>query len=138
MPEACSACSIWAFASTRRNSGVTFSLSWASPNRFKRLLTDLVARAPARVQVKLLLAFLTRVRQEYDQFTAVITHVVELVRGGRTTEAREIQVSQIVPLADRLERLTNQLVNVAEADMVGAIDASARAYRVSQFVVIAF
>jgi signal transduction histidine kinase len=41
-------------------------------------------------------------------------------------------------LADRLERLTNQLVNKAEADMVAGIEASKQAYESSQYVVIAF
>jgi CHASE3 domain sensor protein len=38
---------------------MTFSVSWASPNRIRKLLVDSVARVPARVQTKLLVAFLT-------------------------------------------------------------------------------
>ena len=167
---------------------MTFSVSSASPNRIRKLLVDLVARAPARVQTKLLIAFLTivgllivlgavglrvlsgvnddtgqliklqrkiaayrqvqhdtttqlynistalllsddrmldsalrqlgqfgydldrmefvardeaellaRVRQDYDRFTGIVAHAVELVRGGRTAEAREIQIAQIEP-----------------------------------------
>src|SRR6516164_1515233 len=60
---------------------------------------------------------LDRFRQDYVQFINVVTHVVELIRAGQATEARELQVAQATPLADRLERLTNQLVNRAEADM---------------------
>jgi signal transduction histidine kinase len=208
---------------------VTSLASWTSPNSIRNLLVDLVARVPARVQTKLLVAFLTivsllivlgavglsvlsgvndqtdeliklqrkiaayhqvqhdttnqlygistallftddrmldaalrqlnqfgydldrlefvakdeaellgQVRQEYSRFIDVVTHVTELIRGGRVAEAREIQLTQIVPLADRLERLTNQLVNIAEADMVAAIDATERAYRTSQLIVIGF
>ncbi|MER9363940.1 HAMP domain-containing protein [Mesorhizobium sp. M0500] len=43
-----------------------------------------------------------------------------------------------MPSADRLERLTNQLVNMAEADMVVAIEASEGAYGTSRLVVVAF
>jgi signal transduction histidine kinase len=81
---------------------------------------------------------LGRFRQDYDGFIEIVTRVVELIRGGRTAEAREMQAAQAAPLADRLERLTNQLVNKAEADMVAGIEASKQAYESSQIVVIAF
>jgi signal transduction histidine kinase/CheY-like chemotaxis protein len=81
---------------------------------------------------------LDRFRQDYDQFTDIVAHVVELIRAGRSAEARELQAAQAAPLADRLERLTNQLVNKAEADMVTGIEASAQAYVTSQWTVVAF
>src|SRR5256886_9275912 len=59
---------------------------------------------------------LDRFRQDYDQFTGIVRQVVELIRAGRAAEARELQVAQATPLADRLERLTNQLVNKAESE----------------------
>src|SRR2546423_3808350 len=81
---------------------------------------------------------LGRFRQDYDQFVAIVTQVVEMLRANRAAEARELQAAQAAPLADRLERLTNQLVNKAEADMVAGIEASKQAYESSQYVVIAF
>ena len=81
---------------------------------------------------------LDRFRQDYDRFTNVVTQVVELIRAGRAAEARELQVAQAAPLADRLERLTNQLVNKAEADMVTGIEASNQAYATSQWTVVGF
>jgi signal transduction histidine kinase len=81
---------------------------------------------------------LDRFRQDYDRFTDIVTHGVELIRAGKSDEARELQVAQAAPLADRLERLTNQLVNKAEADMVTGIEASDRAYVTSQWVVVGF
>ena len=75
---------------------------------------------------------------DYDRFVAVVTQVVELIRGGRTAEARATQLQQASPLADRLERLTNQLVNKAEADMVSGIEASTNAYTTAQALVLAF
>src|SRR6516225_7946074 len=151
----------------------------------------LVARVPARVQTKLLVAFLTiaallvitgagglrelsgvnertlestlrqlnqfgydvdrlefvakdeaelidQFRRDYNRFIEVVTGVVELIRGGRTAEARETQLQQATPLADQLERLTNQLVNKAEADMVAGIEASTQAYADAQWIVIGF
>jgi signal transduction histidine kinase len=80
---------------------------------------------------------LNQVRQVHDRFAGVITQVIDLVRTGHADEARALQASQ-GPLADRLERLTNQLVNRAEADMLTSIAASQRAYARSQTVVIAF
>jgi signal transduction histidine kinase len=81
---------------------------------------------------------LGRFREDYERFTSVVTHVVELIRAGRAAEARETQAAQAAPLADRLERLTNQLVNKAEADMVAGIEASTQAYADSRWIVIAF
>ena len=65
------------------------------------------------------------------------TRVLELTRDGRTSEARQVQTSELAPLADRLERLTNQLVNRAEADMVSGVDASRAAYETSRVYVAA-
>ena len=81
---------------------------------------------------------LARVRQEYDRFIDIVTKVVELTRSGRLAKAREMQLNEARPLAARLERLTNQMVNVAEADMISGIEASQRAYKVSRMVVICF
>jgi CHASE3 domain sensor protein len=71
---------------------------------------------------------LARLRQNYDQFVELITRSVELIRAGHASEAREMQAVEAAPLADRLERLTNQLVNKAEADMVAGIETSKREY----------
>jgi signal transduction histidine kinase/HAMP domain-containing protein/cell division protein FtsB len=208
---------------------VTFSASWMNPNNITNRLVGWVARLPARVQTKLLIAFLSivgllivlgavglqvlsgvndqtneliklqrriaayrqvqhdttnqlysistalllqddrmldaalrqlnqfgydldrmefvaesevqvlgQVRQEYDQFTADVTQVVELFRAGRTEEARTVQQAEIMPSADRLERLTNQLVNTAEADMVAAIETTEGAYGTSRLIVVSF
>jgi signal transduction histidine kinase/FixJ family two-component response regulator len=81
---------------------------------------------------------LDRFQQDYARFTNVATNVLELIRTGQAAEARELQVAQALPLADRLERLTNQLVNKAEADMVAGIEASKDAYVTSQWTVVGF
>jgi signal transduction histidine kinase len=88
----------------------------------------------ARDEVELL----GQVRDDYDKFIGVVTHVVELIRGGKMTEGRELQLTQAGPLADRLERVTNQLVNRAEADMIASIEAGEDAYRSSRWIVIGF
>jgi signal transduction histidine kinase/CHASE3 domain sensor protein len=88
----------------------------------------------AKDEVELLDQF----RQDYNRFVEIVTHGVEMIRSGRATEAREIQAIQAAPLADRLERLTNQLVSKAEADMVVGIETSRQAYENSQWIVIAF
>jgi two-component system, sensor histidine kinase len=81
---------------------------------------------------------LARFREDYDRFTEIVTRMVELIRADRATEARQIQLTEAAPLADRLERLTNQLVNKAEADMVTGIEASSQAYATSQWTVVGF
>jgi signal transduction histidine kinase/DNA-binding NarL/FixJ family response regulator len=81
---------------------------------------------------------LDRFRQEYERFTDVVTQIVGLIRSGSAAEARELQAVEAAPLADRLERLTNQLVNKAEADMVTGIEASNQAYVTSRWAVVGF
>jgi signal transduction histidine kinase len=88
----------------------------------------------ARDEVELL----GRVRTDYEQFIQVVTRVIELIRTGRAAEGRELQVARAAPLSDRLERLTNELVNKAEADMVASIEAAHEAYATSRQLVIGF
>src|SRR4029077_15760293 len=59
---------------------------------------------------------LGRVRDDYEQFIKVVRQAVELIRADKAAQGREVQLTQAGPLADRLERLTNELVNKAEAD----------------------
>jgi len=80
---------------------------------------------------------LGQVRQHYDRFINIATQAIELIRDGHLTEARDVQV-EAAPLSDRLERLTNQLVNRAEADMVAGIEEGKRSYTTSRAIVIAF
>src|SRR6266487_6091735 len=81
---------------------------------------------------------LGRVQADYDRFIQVATQVVELSRGGNAAAGQELQRTQARLLADRLERLTNELVNKAEGDMVARIEASHDAYLTARWVVIGF
>jgi signal transduction histidine kinase len=69
-----------------------------------------------------------RVSKDYVTFIAVVTEVIESIRAGRVAEGREIQVGRAGPLAERLERLTNELVNKAEAAMVARTDEIRESY----------
>jgi signal transduction histidine kinase/methyl-accepting chemotaxis protein len=71
---------------------------------------------------------LGRVRDDYDRFIEVVGEAVSLARAGHIEAAREVQLTLAGPLAERLERLTNQLVNVAEADMLERITLSEVTY----------
>ena len=84
------------------------------------------------------LELLGQVQQDYQQFIQVVTRVIELIRAGKAVEGRELQHSKAGPLADRLERLTNELVNKAEADMVGHAEATRDAFVRSRWTVIGF
>ena len=81
---------------------------------------------------------LGQVRKEYDQFIQVVSQSVELIRSGKIEAGNQLQITQANPLAERLERLMNQLVNRAEADMVASIEASDTAYTHSRRIVIGF
>jgi len=81
---------------------------------------------------------LARVRTDHEEFTKVVTQVIDLIRQGKPAEGRDLQLSQATPLANRLERLTNELVNKAEADMVASAEASHEAFVGSRHAVMAF
>ena len=81
---------------------------------------------------------LAQVRKDYDQFIQVVSQAVELIRGGKIAEGNQLQLTQANPLAERLERLMNQLVNRAEAEMVASVEASDTAYTHSRWIVIGF
>ncbi|HXV81219.1 MAG TPA: ATP-binding protein [Candidatus Binatia bacterium] len=81
---------------------------------------------------------LSEVRKDYERFIQVVTQVIELIRAGKAPTGRELQIAQATPLAERLERLMNQLVNRAEADMVESIGTSEAVYAQSRWIVIGF
>jgi signal transduction histidine kinase/CheY-like chemotaxis protein len=81
---------------------------------------------------------LAELRSEYDEFIRVVAKVVELIQEGKVAEGRALQAAEAGPLADRMERLTNQLVNRAEADMVASIEASQGAHLTSLLMIAGF
>ncbi len=90
-------------------------------------------------------AALEQIVQEYGEFSGVMVQVVERVRDGfveqdgrHITAAQDLQRTQANPLSDRLARLTNELVNQAEADMVTTIQQNSDAYGTSRWIVIGF
>ncbi len=84
------------------------------------------------------IALLRRVRSEYDIFVNAVTRQIELIRGGDVEGGRRIQIEKVTPQANRLERLTNELVNKAEVEMVSSAEASAALYKQSQYIVAGF
>jgi signal transduction histidine kinase/DNA-binding response OmpR family regulator len=82
---------------------------------------------------------LTRIEASYNEFVAVMAEGIGLVRQGKRDEGQELQRTRAKPLADRLERLTNQLVNKAEADVATLVLETQRAYGDSRrtFVAVA-
>jgi len=71
-------------------------------------------------------------RRDYEEFIRIVSQVIELIRQGRGDEGRELQFNAATPHSERLERLTNELVNKAEADMVVSVDASKETYATSR------
>jgi signal transduction histidine kinase len=79
-----------------------------------------------------------KIRNEHEQLIQVITNVLELTRDHKFAKAKELRLAKTPPLADSLERLTNEMVNRAEADMEAKVDESNRAYLTSRWVIIGF
>jgi signal transduction histidine kinase/CheY-like chemotaxis protein len=80
---------------------------------------------------------LARIEATYDEFVAIMTEGIELVRQGKPAEGQEVQRTRAKPLADQLERLTNQLVNRAESDIATLVDKADTSYRDSRRAFIA-
>jgi signal transduction histidine kinase/CHASE3 domain sensor protein len=83
-------------------------------------------------------AALARIREEQDALATALDELFNLTRTGQAAAAREFQLAQASPIAENLERLTNEAVNKAEVDMAVRIQATQDAYRTSRWVVIGF
>jgi signal transduction histidine kinase len=79
-----------------------------------------------------------RLREDYDRFIGVVGEIVALIRAGNVDGAKDLQLALAGPLAARIERLTNDLVNKGEADMSASLDSSRGTYASSQWIVIGF
>jgi len=79
-----------------------------------------------------------KIRGQHERLVEMVTQVVELSRSGKVQEALDLRLDGAVPLADSLERLTNEIVNRAEASMLAKIDETSEAYLTSRWVVIGF
>jgi signal transduction histidine kinase/CheY-like chemotaxis protein len=80
---------------------------------------------------------LTRIEGTYDQFVTVMAEGIQLVRQGKLADGQALQRTRAKPLADQLERLTNQLVNRAESDIATLVDRTEASYRDSRRFFIA-
>jgi signal transduction histidine kinase len=78
-----------------------------------------------------------KVNAEHERLNQLIIEVLELSRQREISRARQLS-SRAAPLADSLERLTNEMVNRAEADMEAKVDESNQAFLTSRWVVIGF
>jgi class 3 adenylate cyclase/CHASE3 domain sensor protein len=79
-----------------------------------------------------------KIQEDHGRLIKVVMQMVELSRAGKVAEALELRLTQATPLADSLERLTNEMVNRAEADMVAKIDEGNEAFMTSRLMVIGF
>jgi class 3 adenylate cyclase/CHASE3 domain sensor protein len=79
-----------------------------------------------------------KIQEAQEQLIQVITKVVELTQRHEFARARELRLNRIGPLADSLDRLMNEMVNRAEADMETKIDQSNSAYRTARWVITGF
>src|SRR5690242_10533265 len=79
-----------------------------------------------------------RVVAAHDQFAVLNARTLDLVNTGQIAEAQRVQTVEVQPVEDRLERLTNELVDRAQAEVAQSIEDSRDAYARSQAIVLAF
>jgi signal transduction histidine kinase/DNA-binding response OmpR family regulator len=83
-------------------------------------------------------ALLAQIQKDHDRFRDAETQIIGLIRAGKIPDALELQRTQARPIADDLQRHTNQLVNKAEADIVAKIDQNHAAYVSSLWLISGF
>ena len=81
-------------------------------------------------------AILDQIQRDHRLFLQQMVTIVEMVRDGRRAEALELQQKTARPLADSLERLTNELVDRAESEMVTTLDQNHNEYLGSRWLVV--
>jgi signal transduction histidine kinase len=108
----------------------TFDATLRQLNQFGYSLDKLQFVAADEIEL------LKRVHADYEAFVAVTTEVVDLVRAGKVAESRKLQSERAAPVADRLERLANELVNKAEAEMFAYVDRSDEEYRAARKAIV--
>ncbi len=74
----------------------------------------------------------------HGQFVVAMTQTLDLASAAQITRAREVYATQARPLADRLERRTDQLVHKAQAEALDSIEESHAAYQRSLLAIMGF
>ncbi len=80
---------------------------------------------------------LSQIEGAYAEFLDVTTAAIALQRRGDRAQALELHRAQAKPVADRLVRLTDELVNKAESAIATLVDQNDQAYRTSRRAFIA-
>jgi signal transduction histidine kinase len=83
-------------------------------------------------------ALFAQIQPDYKDFIQTLTQTIELIRAGQVADGQQLERTKAIPLANRLERSTNELVNRAEAEMVAQTDQNRDAYTASIWVVVGF
>lgn len=79
---------------------------------------------------------LEQIETDYRQLVQIGLRVVELIEIGEVEQGRLLQEDHGLPLANRLERATNVLINKVEAEVIGSARISNTEYAASQRVVL--
>jgi signal transduction histidine kinase len=79
-----------------------------------------------------------RVAGAQADLAATTTRTLDLLTTGSIAEAKRAQTTEVIPAAERLDRLTNELVNRADAEVAQSVSDTRDAYLRSQFVVLGF
>jgi len=83
-------------------------------------------------------ALVGRAAAAQADFAAATTRTLDLIRAGRSADAQRAQTIEVIPLAEQLERLTDELINRAGADVAQGVSDTRDAYAWSQAVVVGF
>ena len=125
---------------TRQLYGVTSALLTGEPRQLDSVLRQLSNFGYELDRLQLVekdkAELMTEVRKDYDQFIALVSRAIDLARSGQVDAARELQSTQARRLADQLERRTNELVNVATANMLDRIETGKTTYETSRSALI--
>ena len=81
-------------------------------------------------------ALIEPIKADYAELIRLGSEIVTAVASGNADDARVLRTRDAVPLADRIARNTDALINSAESDMLNAAEAGSRAFFASQLALI--
>ena len=80
----------------------------------------------------------SRVSGDQENLANLITDIVDGIQSHSSPDFVDTKFNEATKLADKLELVTNEMVNRAESDMLAKIDQTNEAYRTSKMLVIGF
>jgi signal transduction histidine kinase len=75
-----------------------------------------------------------RIESDYERFAAVMGQAIQLNKAGRATEAQQLQLTEGIPISDRIVGATQQLARSADDRIAALVSDNSAAYSNSRLI----